>query len=201
MMLASRLRTVPILAGLALVALTTPAAASVAQTPGSCSGEPAAVFAPWHDNSLYVTAPDGGLEAGGANWRLTGGASVVPGGDPFALGGRLSARALSLPYGSSATSPAACIAKGMPTFRLTARNTGAATSRLRVQIVYSAGGRRVSQLAGYLTAGRAWRPVRQLSLALGQVGDATSVSFRFTPLDPTGSWQVDSLYVDPRLSR
>jgi hypothetical protein len=223
MLLDSRLRAVPILAGIAcLVAFATPAAASAAngphdtvkvpdsaahgphdivKVPRICAGEPAAVFAPWHDNSLYLSAPDGGLEAGGAGWKLSGGARVVSGGDPFALGGSRSTRALSLPSGSSAKSPATCIAKGMPTFRLTARNTGAARARLLVTVVYGPGGKRVSKRAGVVTAGRAWSPIRQLSLKRGQVGSATAVSFRFTPLDRTGSWQVDSLYIDPRLSR
>ena len=242
MMLDSRLRAVPILAGLVgLVAFAaTPAAAKgphdvpkvphsiangphdVAKVPhsisngphdvvkvpgsalaprGSCPGTPARVFAPWHDNSLYLLAPDGGFEAGGAGWKLSGGANVVSGGDPFALGGSLSKRALSLPSGSSATSPATCIAKGMPTLRLTSRNTGAAKSRLLVTVVYGAGGKRVSKRAGVVTAGRAWSPIKQLSLKLGQVGRATSASFRFTPLDGNGRWQVDSLYIDPRLSR
>jgi hypothetical protein len=232
MMLDSRLRAVPILAGLiGLVAFATPAAAkapdSVAKAPDSaaklphsasngphdvkvpgvavkaprvCAGEPAAVFAPWHDNSLYLLAPDGDLEAGGTGWNLAGDARVVSGGDPFALGGSPSKRALSLPAGSSATSPATCIAKGMPTFRLTARNTGAAKARLLVTVVYGAGGKRVSKRAGEVTAGRAWSPIRQFSLKLGQVGTATSVSFRFTPLGRGGRWQIDSLYIDPRLS-
>ena len=236
MMLDSRLRAVPILAGIVgLVAFATPAAASDVKSPDSaaklphsaahgphdavkvprsaahgphdavkvprvCAGEPAAVFAPWHDNSLYLLAPDGGLEAGGAGWKLTGDARVVSGGDPFALGGSSSKRALSLPNGSSATSPLTCIAKGMPTFRLTARNTGAAKARLLVTVVYGAGGKRVSKPAGEVTAGRAWSPIRQLSLKLGQVGTATSVSFRFTPLGSGGRWKIDSLYIDPRLS-
>ena len=222
MMLDSRLRAVPILAGLVgLIAFATPASAAngphdpvkvprsaahgphdiLKAAPRVCTGTPAAVFAPWHDNSLYLLAPDGGFEAGGAGWKLSGGANVVSGGDPFALGGSLSKRALSLPSGSSATSPATCIAKGMPTLRLTGRNTGAAKSRLLVTVVYGAGGKRVSKRAGVVTAGRAWSPIKQLSLKLGQVGRATSASFRFTPLDGNGRWQVDSLYIDPRLSR
>lgn len=210
MKLASRLRAVPILAGLAALALPAAAFAAPKHAPahalapahqGSCAGELAAVFAPWHDNSLYNSAPDGGLEAGGAGWALSGGARVVSGGDRFSLGGSRSTRALSLPFGGSATSPAACIARGMPTFRFTGRNKGAAKSRLRVTVVYGAGGKKASKRVGDVTAGRAWSPVRQLSLKLGQIGSATSVSFRFTPLDRDGRWQVDSLYVDPRLSR
>jgi hypothetical protein len=219
MSLALRLPAVPVLAG--LVALALPSAAFAAKpldkkdhavtAPGaqadgpahfgSCAGDLAAVFAPWHDNSLYISAPDGGLEAGGAGWSLAGGAHVVSGGDPFSLGGKRSTKALSLPAGSSTTSPSACIAKGMPTFRFTARNKGAAKSRLRVTIVYGAGGKKATKRAGDIAAGRTWSPAKQLSLRLGQVGSATSVSFRFSPLDSTGSWQIDSLYVDPRLSR
>ena len=69
-------------------------------------------------------AADGGFEAGGLGWTLSGGAAVVPGGDPFALGGAPSAKALSLPAGSSALSAANCIAADTPTFRLLARNHG-----------------------------------------------------------------------------
>ena len=200
MSLASRLRAVPLLAALGALALPAAASAGPAHF-GSCAGDLVAVFAPWHDNSLYISAPDGGLEAGGAGWGLAGGARVVSGGDPFSLDGSRSKKALSLPAGSSATSPAACIAKGMPTFRFTARNKGAAKSRLRVTIVYGAGGKKATKRAGDITAGRSWSPARQLSLKRGQVGSATSVSFRFTPLDAAGRWQIDSLYVDPRLSR
>ena len=48
---------------------------------------------------------------------------------------------------------------------------------------------------------KTWEPSKRLSIALGAVGDASTVQFRFTPLDATGGWQIDSLYIDPRLSR
>jgi hypothetical protein len=56
-------------------------------------------------------------------------------------------------------------------------------------------------LAADLTAGSVWAPTRQLSLAAGKVGDASSVQFRFTPLDATGRWQIDSVYIDPIMRR
>jgi hypothetical protein len=186
-----------------LLALAAPAAASAATTapaPGACgTGSP--VFARWYDNSSYMLATNGDLEAGGLGWTLTGGAAVVPGGDPFALGGKVSTKALALPAGSSATTGSSCIAKGMPTFRLLARNQGSATARLRVAVVHGAGTFKASKVVGDITAGTAWAPTKQLSLALGLVGDATTVQFRFTPLDTTGRWQIDSVYIDPIMRR
>jgi hypothetical protein len=54
---------------------------------------------------------------------------------------------------------------------------------------------------GDITAGAAWAPAKQASLVLGLVGDATTVQFRFTPLDTAGRWQIDSVYIDPIMRR
>ena len=185
-----------------LLALAAPAAASAATTAtaGTCgTGSP--VFARWNDNSSYQLAPNGDVEAGSLGSTLSGGAAVVAGGDPFALGGKASTKALALPAGSSATTASNCIATGMPTFRLLARNLGSATAKLRVEVVYGSGASKVSRVAADITAGTAWAPTKQLSLALGLVGDATNVQFRFTPLDSAGRWQIDSVYIDPIMRR
>jgi hypothetical protein len=185
-----------------LLALAAPAAASAATTaPAGTCGTGSPVFANWNDRSNYQLAVNGDLEAGGLGWTMTGGAAVVSGGDPFALGGKVSTKALALPAGSSATTASSCIAEGMPTFRLLARNQGAATAKLRVEAVYGFGAFKVSKVVGDFTAGSVWAPARQLSLALGLVGDATNVQFRFTPLDATGRWQIDSVYIDPMMRR
>jgi len=186
-----------------LLALAAPAAASAATTaaPAATCGTGSPVFSRWNDNSSYQLAVNGDLEAGGLGWTLAGGAAVVPGGDPFAVGGKLSTKALALPAGSSATTGSSCIAKGMPTFRLLARNQGSATAKLRVEAVYGYGAYKVSKVLGDVVAGTAWAPARQLSLALGLVGDATNVQFRFTPLDSAGKWQIDSVYIDPIMRR
>jgi hypothetical protein len=89
----------------------------------------------------------------------------------------------------------------MPTFRLLARNQGSATAKLRVEVVYGYGAYKASRVAGDITAGSAWAPTKQLSLAYGLVGDATNVQFRFTPLDSAGRWQIDSVYIDPIMRR
>jgi hypothetical protein len=185
-----------------LLALAAPAAASAATTaPAGTCGTGSPVFARWNDNSSYQLAPNGDVEAGSLGWTLSGGAAVVAGGDPFALGGRASTKALALPAGSSATTASSCIATGMPMFRLLARNLGSATAKLRVEVVYGSGAYKVSRVAADITAGTAWAPTKQLSLALGLIGDATSAQFRFTPLDATGRWQIDSVYIDPIMRR
>jgi hypothetical protein len=185
-----------------LLALAAPAAASAATTaPAGTCGTGSPVFARWNDNSSYQLAPNGDVEAGSLGWTLRGGAAVVAGGDPFALGGKVSTKALALPAGSSATTASSCIATGMPTFRLLARNQGSATAKLRVEVVYGAGAFKAAKVVGDITAGTAWAPTKQLSLALGLIGDATSAQFRFTPLDATGRWQIDSVYIDPIMRR
>jgi hypothetical protein len=189
---------------LGLLALAAPAGASAQLTtlaaPGTCgTGSP--VFAAWKDPALYVLSPDGALEAGGRGWTLTGGAAVVRGGDPFALGGSVSTKALSLPTGSSALSASTCIAADTPSFRLLARNQGAATSKLRVEVVFGPAGRRESKVVGDIAAGTAWAPTKVLTLPLNRAGTATTAQFRFTPQDSAGRWQLDSVYVDPSLRR
>jgi hypothetical protein len=159
------------------------------------------VFSRWADTTNYTLVPGGDLEAGATGWTLSGGAGVVAGGDPFTLGGKASTKALSLPAGSSALTADTCIAQDTPTFRLLARNDGAASSKLRVEVVYGPGADKVSRVVATITAGAAWAPTGKLSVQLQHAGAAATVQFRFTPLDATGRWQIDSVYLDPVLRR
>jgi hypothetical protein len=158
------------------------------------------VFARFGDRRHYVPAPDGGFEAGAEGWTLDG-ASVVDGNETFALGGDADAKSLSLPAGSSATSPAICLGKGYPSFRFVARKDGGKRARLKVEVLYLSG-RGGSRVAGKLRAGQAWRPTKKLAFALGRTraaGQQTGqVAFRFTPVG-AADWQVDDVYVDPRM--
>src|SRR4051812_374603 len=167
MKLTSRLSALPLTAMLGLLAIAAPAnaATSTLALAGTC-GAGSQAFSAWNDGARYVLASDGDLEAGGAGWALSSGAAVVPGGDPFALGGRVSTKALSLPAGSSATPPASCIAADTPSFRLLARNQGAAASKLHVDIVFGPFGKKEVASAGDITAGAAWTPTKALRLDL-----------------------------------
>jgi hypothetical protein len=181
-----------------LVPAAAQAAYAVPTTP--CPATPSAgkVFAAWGDNSQYVPVTGGTFAGASTGWALSGGAAVVSGGSPF-WGG---SHSLGLPTGASATSASLCIGSGYPTFRFTARNTGAATSTLQVEVLYLDGAKKASKVVGKLSAGSSWNATKQLSVVLGQTGvngtDAlTPVAFRFTPLGAGGSWRIDDLYVDP----
>jgi hypothetical protein len=161
------------------------------------------VFSPWHDNRGYVLTENGGLEQGDAGWTLADGAAVVEGNDPFLLNDPADHQSLSLPAGSTATSPATCFSKGSPTFRFVARTSGDRHSRLKVEVLYTNGnGHKVTRTAGTIRGGDTWRPSKRLSLAIGRAKGrgrlvSGTVAFGFTPVG-AGDWQVDDLFLDPR---
>jgi hypothetical protein len=160
------------------------------------------VFSAWGDQHSYVLAPDGGFEAGGSGWTLSGGATPVAGNESFFLSGSEDSRSLSLPAGSSAVSPPICMSLDTPSFRLLARNTGSSSSRLRVEATYSLLGLVRTKTMSSVAAGSDWAPTQQMSTVLTLstlVGTVmpSAIKIRVTPLDSTGRWQVDDLYVDP----
>jgi hypothetical protein len=160
------------------------------------------VFKPWGDSSSYVLAPDGGFEAGGAGWALSGGAKAVAGNESFFLNDTGDRNSLSLPSGSSAVSPPVCMSLDTPTFRLLARNTGNTGSGLRVEAVYPLLGLIRTKTVSTVYAGSNWAPSQQMSTVLTLstiVGTLipSSVQIRITPTGSGGDWQVDDLYIDP----
>lgn len=171
--------------------------------PAACD-YPAArqVFAQWHDRKRYVLTENGGLEQGDAGWTLADGAAAVEGNEPFLVNDAADHQSLSLPAGSSATSPATCFSAQNSVFRFVARTDGTRRSRLKVEVLYTNGNGKASRVAGKLRAGDAWKPTKKLSLAIGRAKGhgklkAGTVSFRFTPIGP-GNWQIDDLHLDPR---
>lgn len=156
------------------------------------------IFAPWYDRRGYVLTPDGGFENGGQGWGLDRGAAVTEGNEIFQLDGPADHRSLSLPAGSSATSPPVCVAKHDGIFRLLARGDSR-KARMKVEVTYFAKGLHGKRSVLY-TQG-AWAPTRKLAVALGRAKKgklATAmIAIRFTPL--SGNWQIDGLYIDPRL--
>ncbi len=160
------------------------------------------VFSPWGDQRGYVLAPDGGFEAGGSGWQLNRGAAVVEGNESYGLNDAEDSKSLSLPAGSSALSPPICMAIDTPSFRLVARNSGDPSSQLRVEAVYKLLGLVRTKTAGTLRAGSTWAPTQSVSTVLTLstlVGTLipSAIEIRFTPLDSSGQWQVDDVYIDP----
>jgi hypothetical protein len=196
---ASPHRTHVTLAAIVAIVLAMTAFAGSAQ---ACSYSGAKqVFSRWNDQRDYVLASDGGFEAGGVGWSLNG-AKVVEGNESYSLNGAGDSKSLSLPAASSAASPPICMAIDTPVFRLMARNTGSPSSRLRIEAVYKLLGLVQTKVVNNLTAGPDWAPTQPISTVLGLstiVGTLipSAIQIRITPLDTTGNWQVDDLYIDP----
>jgi hypothetical protein len=160
------------------------------------------VFSPWGDQHSYVLVPDGGFEAGGSGWQLNRGAAVVEGNESYHLNEAGDSKSLSLPAGSSAVSPPVCMSIDTPSIRLVARNSGDPTSGLRVEAVYKLLGLVRTRTAGTLHAGSEWAPTQSVSTVLTLstlIGTLipSAIELRFTPLDSSGQWQIDDVYVDP----
>ncbi|MDA0162887.1 hypothetical protein OM076_21620 [Solirubrobacter ginsenosidimutans] len=160
-------------------------------------------FKAWLDNSSYKPVQNGNFEAGDAGWTLTGGAKVVDGNASQHVGGAADSRSLLLPAGSSATSAPVCVGLNEPTLRYFARKNSGLLSTLLVQVqVQLELGVWVTLPVG-VDLGGAWHPSLP-SLVVANLlpllpPDMTAVRFKFSPL-LGGAWQIDDVYVDPRVS-
>jgi hypothetical protein len=194
-----------LLAALALGAM--PAAASA---DGVLDGCPARTiehpFARWLDYGNYVLAPGGTMEGSLAGWKLSGGAKVVAGSEPYNVHGDNGRYALALPSGSSATTPPICVAVLDPTLRYFAANDGGLLSLLRVDVLYyPPGGGVLSLPLGVNAGGKAWAPSLPVLVAANLIGALDNgkamIAFRFSPSGLGASWRIDDVYVDPFMSR
>ena len=189
-------------AGVLLAVLSSTAHAGLLSlNPGACGLTESQPFAPWGDYNTYVQVPGGTFEPGSASWALSGGAKVVSGNESYNASGSYS---LSLPAGSSATSPGACTGLDHPSARLFVRNTGSSSSRLNVYATYRILlGLPVKVYLGQLTGSAGWEPSAPVDMGLlnNLAGELTlsqsTISFTFVPADSTGKWQIDDVYLDP----
>jgi len=156
-------------------------------------------FAPWLDVANYKLAPGGDFERGFGGWTLSRGAAPALGSEPWGVTGKVGTRALALPAGATALSPATCVNAGSPTVRFFARSTGGLLPLLRVDAVYRDGLASVAVPVGVVLPTSRWQPsapmltgsVATAALAGGEV----PMSLRFTAV--RGTWQVDDVFVDP----
>jgi hypothetical protein len=191
-------------ASVALLAVTASPAAAGDELLG-CGYDAAHPFLPFLDPLPYTLLPGGDFESGAAGWRLSGGARITDGNEPWDVSGPGS-RSLLLPSGSSATSPPMCMGLVLPVVRFFSTG-GALLSSLQVDAVYTdaSGRQRAVTLLPAGLPSKSWAP----SLPLLQLGGAvngltlngltTEISLRFTPrgLFGSGTWRIDDVYVDP----
>ena len=200
--------------GLALcasLALAAPAqAGAFSDSAAPCEGRTVEQpFKRWLDPMRYVLAPNGNLEQGSAEWKLTGGARVVAGNETFYVGGTRDSHSLYLPAGSSATTRPMCVQLLHPTVRYFAKNRALPIlSSLRVEALIEnplTGGVLVLP-AGVHTGPRTWHPslpgvvLADFLSVLGEDAEL-AVAFRFKPLGARAAWQIDDVYVDPFRNR
>jgi hypothetical protein len=190
-----------VLAILSLVALTSARAHGATPVTGVCPGTVSYPFAPWGDTDGYFLVPGGDFETA-SGWSLTGGAATVSGNETFRVHAATDTRSLSLPAGSTATTPPICINLYDPTIRFFATG-GNSTSQLNVTAIATlTNGTTVSQPLGSVTPTGGWAPTRALyffanALSLASTNGTATVRFRFSTAGTLG-WKVDDVYIDPR---
>jgi hypothetical protein len=196
--------TIAVIACLTLMTARSGSAGLLDGVLSPCADPESHPFQPWSDNAGYALAPNGGFESDSSGWTLAGGAAVTAGNEPFHVTAASDAMSLSLPSGASAVSSQACVGILSPTLRLFARNTGSASSTLRVDVLYTdALGLRWSIPVGTASATGTWAPTPAY-LVLANItalplltNGSARVSLRFTAQGTGGSWQIDDVYIDP----
>lgn len=187
----------------ALVCMTAPPARAGEPTLLGCGYEPTHPFLRFLDPLPYILAPGADFESGAAGWRLSGGARVVTGNEPWSTG----SSSLLVPPGGSATSPPMCMGLVLPIVRFFSTG-GAALSYMQVDALYTdaAGRQRSVTLLPIGLPSKSWipnLPMLQLGGAINALslnGLTTDISLRFTPrglLFGSGTWRIDDVYVDP----
>jgi hypothetical protein len=155
-------------------------------------------FMPWLDPASYVLIPRGTFEGSTDGWQ---GGSVASGNEPWHVHGSGGTHSLSLPAGSSVTTPTMCVGLDEPTMRFFARSSGSPLSSLKVEVLFEDGlGNARSAPIGVVTAGP-WAPTLPLPILVNLLpllpGEKTPVQFRITP-QGSANWRIDDVYVDPK---
>jgi len=203
------IRHVVVIAG-ALAVLVAASASPARAGDGSllgCGHEPVHPFLQWLDPLPYTLLPGGDFESAAAGWKLTGGARVVDGNEPFFVTKRTDSHSLLLPPGSSATSPTMCMGLVLPVVRYFSTG-GNLLSYLRVEAVYEdpRGRERSIDLLPPGLPTKSWTPSLPALQLMGLLnvltldGLTSEIALRFTPkgtLLGSGTWRVDDIYVDP----
>jgi hypothetical protein len=190
--------------GLAAAAADAASGATSRSSLLSCGGTTERPFTQWGDYANYVLVPNGGLEQGAQGWKLSGGARVVAGNEPFQVHSSSDRYSLLLPPGASATTPVTCAGLLDPTLRYFSVKDGG-SGNLKVEVVYrSLLGWTFSHevLLGGSSGSSAWGPstpslfLANITGLLALRGTTVQLSFRFTARS-SSTWRLDDVYVDP----
>jgi hypothetical protein len=190
----------------AVAALSVPAAS--ASLPRSLSllpscGTTSQPFAAWGDSEAYCAFPNLGFESGKTGWTLTGSASIVSANEPWHVSGA-GTHALQLGPGATALSSPLPVNLLDPWIRFFAHSNGA-NGNLHVQVLFRG---ILGNLTGLLNFGTlspsgftSWHPTPRVLSALALPLFTSTAQVELTSQAKAGSWQVDDVYLDPRVVR
>jgi len=193
------------------------ASAATAQTPvAPCTNRvDTTPFVRWGDAASYFQVPNGDFANGSTDWGLSGGASVVSGGEPYGVVPGDS-HSLKLPFGSQAVSQTMCVAMGEEDIRMFVNNPGVKGASLRVEAFVN------NPLTGLtldsssevnsasLPTGWGPTPIQNIPNLLSEVDIvpnvlggalAQNLTLVITPVGTPAAWNIDDVFVDPFKSR
>jgi hypothetical protein len=158
-------------------------------------------FALWGDRSSYCAFPNLGFESGKTGWTLTGTTSVVSANEPWHVSGT-GTHALQLAPGATALSAPLPVSLFDPWIRFFAHSQNA-NGPLQVQVRFRG---LLGNLTGLLNFGSlsqsgfaSWQPTQDILSALALPLLTSTAQVKVTSQARSGSWQVDDLYLDPRV--
>jgi hypothetical protein len=185
----------------AAVGLAVPAASAGLLLP-SC-GATSTPFARWNDSGSYCAFPNLGFESGMSGWTLTGKTSLAPANEPWQVSGP-GGQSLRLGPGATALSAPLPINLLDPWIRFFAHNANA-NGDLRVQVIFHG---LLGNLTGLLNFGSLsagaypkWKPTPRILSALALPLGTSTAQVLLTSTASVGNWQVDDLYLDPRIAK
>jgi len=189
--------TTPAMADEGLVADTTAASQQECQAP--VLSQP---FSDLKDTRNYVLAPGGDFsDPSGAGWQFSGGARVMDDPRPDGSDGGT----LYMPSGSTAVSPVMCVDMTYPTARMWAQTLGG-DGDVTVSVSYAGTKTELKpQDVGHVRGEKGrWKLSGDVHIKPELAGKDTGwrkVAFVLTAGGKTGQFQIDDIYVDPRMSR
>lgn len=150
------------------------------------------------DASSYLLAPGSDFESDLSGFAVTGSAAIQDGNESFNVTGADDSHSLSLPAGSSVTTPPLCVTRDYPSMRTFVRNE-TSEGKLAVQVVYrnAVTGETEIKGVGHIDAKDTegtWTLSKSIPTLAGKLG--TSLSIRLTAKGK-GDWSVDDVLVDP----
>ncbi len=158
-------------------------------------------FTNWSDPGSYCAFPNLGFESGRNGWTLTGTTSVVSANEPWHVSGP-GTHALQLAPGATALSSPLPVNLLDPWIRFFAHSQGA-NGPLQVQVRFRG---LLGNLTGLLNFGTlspggfaSWQPTQDVLSTLALPLLTSTAQVELTSQAKSGSWQVDDLYLDPRV--